>query len=192
MTNRLVYTFFLFCILVANLFAQETTDTISVYISSTGEHRSARQTIGENYTRWKWLRLMGESFLLFNNMTDGLPLNFIDSIELNNEKVALVFNDDQARHPYTVDEKGKLGINKNPWGTRWLSDSITLLKLVLPVFVTNLFPYGFPCLPPLVAIGLALIFREVIVSLFIGVWAGRLCGKWYAPGRFVDEFPGGS
>lgn len=55
------------------------------------------------------------------------------------------------------------------------------------------FPGWISLLPPLVAIALALIFREVVVSLFVGVWVGALfvanlnplAGLWRAVDTFV-------
>jgi Na+/H+ antiporter NhaC len=185
MTNRLVYTFFLFCILVANLFAQETTDTISS-TSPVPETPISQANIGENYTV-EMATIDGKSFLLFNNLTDGLPLNFIDSIELNNEKVALVFNDDQARHPYTVDEKGKLVLIKTR-GEQGGYRLHHLAKISPAGFRNQPIPLWLSLLPPLVAIGLALIFREVIVSLFIGVWAGAFVANGMRPGALLMNF----
>ncbi|MCG8466916.1 MAG: Na+/H+ antiporter NhaC family protein [Gemmatimonadetes bacterium] len=61
---------------------------------------------------------------------------------------------------------------------------------------TTLEPYRFPgwisLLPPLIAIALALVFREVVVSLFFGIWLGAcfvagldpISGLW----RTVDTF----
>jgi Na+/H+ antiporter NhaC len=47
-------------------------------------------------------------------------------------------------------------------------------------------------LPPIVAIALALIFREVVTALFVGVWLGALAVGGFNPitatGRFVDQF----
>lgn len=46
--------------------------------------------------------------------------------------------------------------------------------------------------PPIVAIALALIFREVVTALFVGVWLGALAVGGFNPitatGRFVDQF----
>ena len=53
-------------------------------------------------------------------------------------------------------------------------------------------PGWFSLLPPLVAILLALIFREVVISLFAGVWLGALALAGFNPlvatWRVVDEF----
>jgi len=53
-------------------------------------------------------------------------------------------------------------------------------------------PGWFSLLPPLVAILLALIFREVVVSLFAGVWLGALAVAGFNPvaatWRVIDEF----
>jgi len=53
-------------------------------------------------------------------------------------------------------------------------------------------PGWFSLLPPLVAIALALVFREVVISLFAGVWLGALFVAGFNPvaatWRVVDEF----
>ncbi len=53
-------------------------------------------------------------------------------------------------------------------------------------------PGWFSLLPPLVAIVLALVFREVLISLFAGVWLGALSVAGFNPitaaWRVVDEF----
>jgi len=53
-------------------------------------------------------------------------------------------------------------------------------------------PGWFSLLPPVLAIGLALAFREVMISLFAGVWLGALAISGFNPvtatWRVVDEF----
>jgi len=53
-------------------------------------------------------------------------------------------------------------------------------------------PGWFSVLPPLVAIILALIFREVVTALFAGVWVGALAVAGFNPiaatGRLIDTF----
>lgn len=59
---------------------------------------------------------------------------------------------------------------------------------VAPTFA----PGWFSLLPPLLAIALALIFREVITALFAGVWLGALAVAGFNPinatWRFIDRF----
>ncbi|SVD65862.1 uncharacterized protein METZ01_LOCUS418716, partial [marine metagenome] len=56
----------------------------------------------------------------------------------------------------------------------------------------SLIPPWFSLLPPLVAIALALVFREVITALFVGVWLGALAISGFNPitgtWRLVDHF----
>ena len=63
----------------------------------------------------------------------------------------------------------------------------TLQELAAPFL-----PGWFSLLPPLLAIGLALAFREVMISLFAGVWFGALAISGFNPvtatWRVVDEF----
>ena len=56
----------------------------------------------------------------------------------------------------------------------------------------TLIPGWFSLLPPILAIALALIFREVITALFAGVWLGALAVAGFNPlaatGRLIDRF----
>ena len=56
----------------------------------------------------------------------------------------------------------------------------------------TLTPGWFSIIPPVVAIALALIFREVVTALFAGVWLGALAVAGFNPisgtARMVDEF----
>ena len=56
----------------------------------------------------------------------------------------------------------------------------------------TLIPGWFSVLPPVLAILLALIFREVITALFAGVWLGALAVAGFNPlkatGRLIDQF----
>jgi Na+/H+ antiporter NhaC len=56
----------------------------------------------------------------------------------------------------------------------------------------TLIPGWFSILPPVVAIVLALLLREVVTALFVGVWLGALAVGGFNPitgtGRFVDQF----
>ncbi|MGH7482676.1 MAG: Na+/H+ antiporter NhaC family protein, partial [Longimicrobiales bacterium] len=47
--------------------------------------------------------------------------------------------------------------------------------------ITPIEPGWLSLLPPLVAIAMALYFREVIISLFAGVWLGALLAAGYDP-----------
>ncbi|MFW6089255.1 MAG: Na+/H+ antiporter NhaC family protein [Gemmatimonadota bacterium] len=64
------------------------------------------------------------------------------------------------------------------------ADDIPIEGLVLPGWTS--------LLPPIIAIGLALIFKEVVISLFIGIWAGALfvaaMNPITATMRTVDRF----
>lgn len=49
-------------------------------------------------------------------------------------------------------------------------------------------PFWLSLLPPLIAIVLALVFREVLVSLFIGIWTGALIINGYSLQGFINSF----
>jgi len=52
-------------------------------------------------------------------------------------------------------------------------------------------PLWLSLLPPLIAIALALLFKEVVISLFMGIWSGAFIAgglRWDSPFRFILSF----
>lgn len=87
---------------------------------------------------------------------------------INGEPVAFDLVEGRGGWNRTFDERGELLLVKNGFNQyRLYHASATKRGLRL-----RSIPMWLSIIPPLVAILLALIFREVIVSLFIGVWAG--------------------
>ena len=92
------------------------------------------------------------------------------SIIINDEAQSIDFVDGKAEFKTNIDFKGKLYFIK--------SNEKAVGKLYHISATKNgnsrvrHIPLWLSILPPLIAIGLALIFKEVIVSLFIGIWSG--------------------
>ena len=91
------------------------------------------------------------------------------TINVNGEDRELTFANGQAAFDVDVDVKGRLFLLSTADGGNRLyhlaerNDGTYRLRHI---------PLWLSIIPPLVAIFLALIFKEVVISLFLGVWAG--------------------
>jgi len=114
---------------------------------------------------------MEKDVLIFN--APGTNGTTSITISGNEDPVSLNFVNGKATFPYPVTQRGKLVLltHKNTLG----KDQYKLVHLAKKSNgshrVRNI-PMWLSVIPPLMAILLALIFKEVIVSLFIGIWAG--------------------
>lgn len=103
------------------------------------------------------------------------------AITLNDSTYQVTFKHGRASIEFDVDERGRLGlIHTEASGHRLYhfsqrSDGTARIRNI---------PFWLSVLPPLVAIGLALIFKEVVVSLFAGVWTGA----FIAGGMRLESF----
>jgi len=102
------------------------------------------------------------------------------SLMINGEPIAFDLVDGRGAWQRTFDEQGELLLLKNranQYKLYHVAKTNRGLRLRhIPMWLT--------IVPPLIAIMLALIFREVIVSLFVGVWAGA----FIAGGMRVESF----
>ena len=105
------------------------------------------------------------------------------NITINGEEESLSFKGGVASFNPEVDARGKLFLIKNSLDQSKLYH-IALRKNGTPRL--RHIPLWLSIIPPLMAILLALLFREVVISLFVGVWAGafiaggmRLDGIFY-------------
>jgi len=108
-------------------------------------------------------------------------VNGVSTFKLNGDSIKLEFVDGTASLGLKVDQHGFLALLTNKAsGNRLfhLSENSEGEGRVRRI------PFWMSILPPLIAILLALIFKEVIVSLFAGVWAGA----FIAGGLRVDSF----
>jgi hypothetical protein len=92
----------------------------------------------------------------------------VGSMDINGEKVFLTSKNGMAEFPYTVDRSGKLYLFSKDEGfvLYHISADQVGTPRIKPI------PFYLSVFPPLVAIICALIFKEVLFSLFLGVWAG--------------------
>ncbi|MCO6479288.1 MAG: Na+/H+ antiporter NhaC family protein [Phaeodactylibacter sp.] len=103
------------------------------------------------------------------------------TVFINGEEKALLFRDGQASIPAEADALGKLLLIRNGKKHYRLYH---LSQRTEGGYRLRMIPMWLSIVPPLVAIFLALIFREVIISLFIGVWAGA----FIAGGMRIESF----
>ena len=103
------------------------------------------------------------------------------AISLNGEEQPLVFQNGKASLDFSTDERGKLALLQ---GKQTGYRLYHLAKLDDGSFRVRRIPFWLSILPPVIAIALALIFKEVVVSLFAGVWTGA----FIAGGLRIDSF----
>ena len=99
-------------------------------------------------------------------------LNGLTTIDINGEMQELTFKNGIANLEVDFDRRGKLLMinNNNEKESQFVLQHISKNKNG-STRLKNI-PLWLSILPPLIAILLALIFKEVVVSLFVGIWAG--------------------
>lgn len=90
-------------------------------------------------------------------------------ISINGESSSIIFKEGRAELARAVDAAGELLLIHPPEGnyqlyhaSKYSKGGVRLRKI----------PMWLSILPPLIAIVLALLFKEVVVSLFVGIWVG--------------------
>lgn len=109
------------------------------------------------------------------------------SISLNGEKTELIFQNGKAALPVSLTSEGKLIFLKSDSDMKLAhvsarKDGSTRVRGI---------PLWLSLLPPLVAIGLALLFKEVVISLFVGIWSGAFIAgglQFGSPFRILMSF----
>ena len=157
MKFRYLLAFLSFCMLSFNSFAQSFQDT-------TQSENSAIQTnvpdiVLDNY------ELKTKSGNLFFQSGDS---NGATTAEINGETFNLIFENGTAGIPFLTNAKGELLLIK-------IGEKSKLYHVAAKSngeFRLRHIPFWFSILPPLIAILLALLFKEVVSSLFVGIFAG--------------------
>ncbi len=113
-------------------------------------------------------------------------LNGFDTVSINGAASRLEFKGGEARLAMSTDKKGQLLLLKNSSGSGYriyhLSESQPNQYRLRNI------PLWLSILPPLIAIVLALVFKEVIVSLFMGIWAGAFIVSGMRIGYLFSSF----
>lgn len=111
--------------------------------------------------------------ILTTDSTQGILLNNHPvQIKINDEIRQITFINNQARFNYQFKHKEKLSISINKW--QYSKDVSSI-------------PLWFSIIPPLLAIFFALIFREVLTSIFIGLFSGTFIIYFYQSGNILDS-----
>ncbi|MEO1514895.1 MAG: Na+/H+ antiporter NhaC family protein [Bacteroidota bacterium] len=110
------------------------------------------------------------------------------SLKINGEEIFLLFENGQAQHAFEVDQKGKLVMLESSPNGQSQYKIYHLSARSDGQYRVKFLPGWLALLPPLVAIVLALIFREVVVSLFIGIWAGAFIAGGMRFGSIFSSF----
>jgi Na+/H+ antiporter NhaC len=122
-------------------------------------------TFSQEFIAPSKLDLKTDSDIIYFDIANS---NTNPGILINGEWTALTIQGNRGLLDYEIDKKGKLLLLKNNDGMKLYHVS---KKIGFPIRVQNI-PLWLSLIPPLTAILLALIFKEVLVSLFMGIWAG--------------------
>ena len=163
-----------FLLSINSLFAQSDTivsnDTLVNVMDNIKEKVGAIESINEPL----YVNVLNENgqekLEIFTNCSDN-ELNGKALININGEENELIFNQCKTTVPAEI-EDGKLFLISK--GRNY--DDYRLVHIA-PQKTSNTYevkyiPLWLSIVPPLVAIILALIFKEVIISLFVGIWSG--------------------
>lgn len=105
----------------------------------------------------------------------------VAKFSFNGEDQDLTFNNGRAAIDFTTDERGQLLLLHSPAAGYGLYH---IARLEPGKHRIRYIPFWVSILPPVIAILLALVFKEVVVSLFAGVWTGA----FIAGGLRIDSF----
>lgn len=172
MRNPVLFLQILFCTLPFISFGQ-TTDTLSKVDESIGVFN---QSVSQDTIAIAEFALnhLGENLIITAEGKEGLAL-----FEINKEAVTLLFENGRANHPLSVDRAGQLVMVESSAGDPLLYH----ISQYNGYSRVRHIPLWLSVVPPLIAIILALIFKEVVVSLFAGIWTGA----FIAGGMRVDS-----
>ncbi len=161
MKFRLWFAFLVGCFTISSVWGQSTTDSIPPTAPAAIDSATEEPAPAEV----KNCRFFVQDGKI---MIQSPGLNGPGLIDINGDLALLNFEDGQVAYSVDVDHRGKLFLFKTSndqqlYHAAKRSDGSLRLRHI---------PFWLSILPPLFAIGLALVFREVIVSLFAGVWIG--------------------
>ncbi len=158
MARHLLLLFIVCCTTITGLSAQEDTDSTVVL---------ELQPIQQDQPRFplEAYQVETDERGIFFRTERGEGLS---TLTINGTPSDLVFSGGQARLDTEIDHKGRLFLFDNGNTHRLFH----IAKRADNSYRIRHIPLWLSILPPLIAIFLALIFREVIASLFIGIWAG--------------------
>ncbi len=125
-----------------------------------------------------------EGQLVFSDPHD---ITGLAQININGENVELSFRKGRAVWDFPAGAEGQLLLIKTDGGHRLYHLSQAPGE---PARLRHI-PLWLSLLPPLIAIALALIFKEVVISLFVGVWTGAFLAdglRLSSPLAYLESF----
>jgi Na+/H+ antiporter NhaC len=127
-------------------------------------------------------KVNGKVYLIVQDKTNDKPA-YLANFSIDDEDVTLDFQNGLAKHPLDVDFNGsiiKVTTEYKGKNSTEKVNKLTHLSLRRDLSVRQKdIASWFSILPPLIAILLALIFKEVIISLFIGILSGSLIANGF-------------
>jgi len=175
MKNKHLLTFLTFCLLTVNLFGQ---DSLNQITPPPPAPVLAKVTILDY--KLDMDNRGGKEELVFQSG----GLNGLATLNINGEDQELHFRNGEARYEMETDAKGQLMMLKN----QGKSQLFHLSENKNGGYRVKSIPLWLSVLPPLLAILLALIFKEVIISLFVGIWAGAFIAGGMRFGHVFSSF----
>lgn len=133
--------------------------TIFLPLLAIGQSTSDSSTILSNFD----LRAQDEQLYLLTDKTSSFA-----SLQIDGEEVNLPINNGKVLISNELTEEGELLFFRGNGEIKLYHAS----KKIGEKARIKIIPLWLSLLPPLIAIVLALIFKEVLVSLFVGIWAG--------------------
>ncbi|MEM1219406.1 MAG: Na+/H+ antiporter NhaC family protein [Bacteroidota bacterium] len=173
MKLKALFTCLALCLLIGKMHGQET-DSLTNQLPDPAPQAVPADTVPLSQYE---LSLSDEGLVFKGTSPNNGPV----SLRINGEDTTLDVVDAVANLPWDLDRKGTLvflrsdGKNMALYHASKSGPGQTRLRRI---------PLWLSVLPPLLAIGLALIFKEVYVSLFLGIWSGA----FIAGGLRFDSF----
>jgi Na+/H+ antiporter NhaC len=168
MKFRYLIPFFSFCILTFNSMAQNSEDTSQISIIPVEE-----EVLTVELNAFKVTAKEGKLEFQADNLDGRTEIN------INGEPIEIVFKDGVAPLNYSTNAKGELllfeaGENYKLYHIAAKEDGSFRFRRI---------PFWLSIVPPLIAILLALLFKEVVSSLFLGIFTGA----FIAGGMRIDS-----
>jgi len=138
-------------------------------------------TLGLASFRYECIQENEESFLLFS-VVNQKP--FLGKISINGQEQLLLFNNGKSRQLIQPDLNGKLYQLSSQSGRQKTHKLVHLRKRTDGSIRVKPIPLWWSILPPLMAILIALLFKQVDLALFLGIFSGA----WIINGMPLEPY----
>lgn len=132
----------------------------------------------------------GKSYLEIYTICSEKLLNGTTILSINGENFEVLFTDCQTKIPYDVGDGKLILLGKGDSYNDYRLMHISPQENLRTPYRIKYMPLWLSIVPPLIAILLALLFKEVIISLFIGIWSGVFIvnGMRFDPISIISSF----